>query len=219
MMMFCEETKITNLPPRSNRTIHLPFATKIYSDVCPLTLASLRTEKKWDDVAWRSCCACVFLRLLASCQCRGRQFDLSDRVATCGNYDDYGWESLFKKVRFWVQIASFFISYGLQTIFANKYSIPTWMTREWDEQTALFWMHISMRTIPRASKLIFFKFIAKLKEFTRFVSQFVTYFQLGLTVYLLLSCIHVSHFRSSVSILDLCRLYSLICQSLSFSRR
>ena len=31
-----------------------------------LTIASLRTERKRDDAAWRSCCACVFPRLLAS---------------------------------------------------------------------------------------------------------------------------------------------------------
>ena len=70
----------------------------------------------------------------------------------------------------------FFISYGLKTIFGDKFSILTWMTRGWDEQTALFWMHISMRTTPRASKLISLKFIAELKEFTRSVSQFVILF-------------------------------------------
>ena len=31
-----------------------------------LTIASLRTERKRYDAAWRSCCACVFPRLLAS---------------------------------------------------------------------------------------------------------------------------------------------------------
>ena len=92
------------------------------------------------------------------------------------HYDDYAWESLFKKVRFWVQITSFFILYRLSTIFANKFSIHTWMTRERDEQTALFWVHISMTTTPRASKLISFKSIAELKEFTGFVGQFVILF-------------------------------------------
>jgi len=48
------------------------------------------------------------------------------------------------------------------------------MTRELDEQTALFWMHISMRITPRASKLISFKFTAELKEFTKFDSQFIS---------------------------------------------
>ena len=70
----------------------------------------------------------------------------------------------------------FFISYGLWTIFANKFSIHTWLTRELDEQTALFWMHISLRTTPRASNFISLKFIAELKEFSRFVSQFVILF-------------------------------------------
>ena len=50
------------------------------------------------------------------------------------------------------------------------------MTRERDEQTALFWVHISMRTTPRASELISFKSIAELKEFTGFVGQFVILF-------------------------------------------
>ena len=50
------------------------------------------------------------------------------------------------------------------------------MTRELDEQTALFWMHISLRTTPRASNFISLKFIAELKEFSRFVSQFVILF-------------------------------------------
>ena len=67
----------------------------------------------------------------------------------------------------------FFILYRLSTIFANKFSIHTWMTRQQDEQTALFWVHISMRTTPRASKLISFNSIAELKEFTGFVGQFV----------------------------------------------
>ena len=70
----------------------------------------------------------------------------------------------------------FFILYRLSTIFANKFSIHTWMTRERDEQTALFWVHISMTTTPRASKLISFKSIAELKEFTGFVGQFVILF-------------------------------------------
>ena len=41
-------------------------AKAVKSDVAKQKIASLRTEKKWDDAVWRSCCACVFPRLLAS---------------------------------------------------------------------------------------------------------------------------------------------------------
>ena len=98
-------------------------------------IASLRTEKKRDDAAWRSCCACVFPRLLASWQRRGGQFDLCDRVATCRHYDEYGWESLFKKVRFWVQTASFLFHMGFRRFLQiNFLYIHGWLANETSKQ-------------------------------------------------------------------------------------
>ena len=94
-------------------------------------LASLRTKKKRDDAGWSSCCACVFPCLLASWQRRGGQFDLSDRVATCRQYDDYGWESLFKKVRFWVQITFFLFHMGFRRFLQTNFLyIHGWLTNE-----------------------------------------------------------------------------------------
>ena len=94
-------------------------------------VASLRTEKKRDDAGWSSCCACVFPCLLASWQRRGGQFDLSDRVATCRHYDDYGWESLFKKVRFWVQITFFLFHMGFRRFLQTNFLyIHGWLANE-----------------------------------------------------------------------------------------
>ena len=98
-------------------------------------IASLRTEEKRDDAAWRSCCACVFPRLLASWQRRGGQFDLCDRVATCRHYDEYGWESLFKKVPLWVQTASFLFHMGFRRFLQiNFLYIHGWLANETSKQ-------------------------------------------------------------------------------------
>ena len=119
--IICSSKLTVFLDLRSRKTVR--FSEQI--------LASLRTEKKWDDAAWRSCCACVFPRLLASWQRRGGQFDLSDRVATCRHYDDYGWESLFKKIPFWVQIASFLFHMGLRRFLQiNFLYIHGWLADE-----------------------------------------------------------------------------------------
>ena len=51
---------------RGRKTVAKMMRLQWTQDLDVESLASFRTEKKRDDAAWRSCCTCVFPRLLAS---------------------------------------------------------------------------------------------------------------------------------------------------------
>ena len=74
-----------------------------------------------------------------------------------------------------------------------------------------------IRTTPRASKRISFKFITELKEFIRFVSQFVMLFSTW--TYSLFTTVMYTCKSFQIKFVNSQLVWLLICQSSSFSKR